>query len=452
MTSYTFGYVDSAASSTGLFSTSYKAQQENSKKYYQDAVIEFTKKLNIALKKHTELRSLSDACGGCDVILPAFDEYLKANLPRRDYGVAVVQFFHASVSRNISSQTQKSLNDLIASMLDTIIEDTDYLIQTQHDIDAPGRYTDGDMSNSPYDLMDDMKKVLWILVKDPPEYEWYVNTMKNNAPGLITGRFETGQWAQGKTYEIDLASDVAWAFGQNSDGGSGWDSSSGQDCESGFCMTTDIIYNDQYSVSGDGKGFVSANFEEIFGSVNDWLIKKGDKRNIACKWPPPVNQYQSNNDQNLFFKNIFRGLGIFVFQKTPRFVEKDATIREKKTDVQKEKETDWVIAKSFKNHDIDTDNLMLYTQKQMVEEATPIARRAGDTAESQERAARIQKNNKNLQIATQTSQARIENGNPDESTKNMFRSFGSWVGSFGSMVGDTLDISKAWKDKPNCEN
>ena len=45
----------------------------------------------------------------------------------------------------------------------------------------------------------------------------------------------------------------------------------------------DIIYNDQYSVSGDGKGFVSANFEEIFGSVNDWLIKKGDKRNIACK-------------------------------------------------------------------------------------------------------------------------------------------------------------------------
>ncbi len=45
--------------------------------------------------------------------------------------------------------------------------------------------------------------------------------MKNDASGLITGQFQTGQWAQGETYEIDLASDVASALGQDSGSGSG---------------------------------------------------------------------------------------------------------------------------------------------------------------------------------------------------------------------------------------
>ncbi len=70
----------------------------------------------------------------------------------------------------------------------------------------------------------------------------------------------------------------------------------------------DIITNDSYSSSGDGRKFVDANFEEIVGSANEWLIKRGDKRNLACKAPVSFNFFQSNNDMNLFFKNIFRGL------------------------------------------------------------------------------------------------------------------------------------------------
>jgi hypothetical protein len=58
--------------------------------------------------------------------------------------------------------------------------------------------------------------------------------------------------------------------------------------------------------SGSGTSFVNTSFEEIFSSGLDWLVQKGDKRNLACKGPPPVNDYQSNNDLNLFFKNIFR--------------------------------------------------------------------------------------------------------------------------------------------------
>ncbi|MEI6710725.1 MAG: hypothetical protein WCK88_00130 [bacterium] len=163
--------VNPPSSDANLFSTSYKAQQENSKKYYQDAVIDFTKKLNIAIKNDKELKALSQSCGGCDVILPTFDDYLKTHLPRKDYGTTIASFFNSSVSRNISSQTQKSLNDLVAGMLTTIVEDADYLIQMQQDVDTPGRYTDGDTSNSPYDLVDDMQKIYKLLFKDPPKYD-----------------------------------------------------------------------------------------------------------------------------------------------------------------------------------------------------------------------------------------------------------------------------------------
>ncbi len=84
-----------------------------------------------------------------------------------------------------------------------------------------------------------------------------------------------------------------------------------------------MISNDQYFAGGRGTGFINISMEEIFGSALDWLTQKGDKRNLACKGPPPVNYFQSNNDQNLFFSNIFRGLGIFIFKKTPKYAQSD---------------------------------------------------------------------------------------------------------------------------------
>ena len=59
-----------------------------------------------------------------------------------------------------------------------------------------------------------MHKIAGLFLKDPPKYEGYTNTMKEDAGGLITGRFQSGNWAQGKKYELDLASDVASALGQ----------------------------------------------------------------------------------------------------------------------------------------------------------------------------------------------------------------------------------------------
>jgi hypothetical protein len=45
----------------------------------------------------------------------------------------------------------------------------------------------------------------------------------------------------------------------------------------------DIISSESYSGGGRDTGYVNKNFEEIFGAGLDWLVQKGDKRNIACK-------------------------------------------------------------------------------------------------------------------------------------------------------------------------
>lgn len=95
---------------------------------------------------------------------------------------------------------------------------------------------------------------------------------------------------------------------------------------------------------------------------------------------------------------------------------------------------------------------MLYTEEEMVQRATPITQRAVDSVANQERAARLLRERQATQRSAHVSEKREDAGNTDESTKNMFRMFGSWMQSFGNTVKDTLDITKAWKGKPDCKN
>jgi hypothetical protein len=96
--------------------------------------------------------------------------------------------------------------------------------------------------------------------------------------------------------------------------------------------------------------------------------------------------------------------------------------------------------------------LMLYTQQQMVEQATPTATNAWNTARNQDRASQVLGQRGDIQRSALVSAKRNEIGNSDQGTKNMFRTVGSWMTSFNAMVTDTLDITKVWKDKPDCKN
>ncbi len=88
---------------------------------------------------------------------------------------------------------------------------------------------------------------------------------------------------------------------------------------------------------------------------------------------------------------------------------------------------DGVIAQSFKNYNIDPENLMLFTDKQMAEQATPITQRAGDSANNQTRTTVILQQRQDIQRSALVSAKRNEMGNPDAGNKNMFRSFTSWM-------------------------
>jgi hypothetical protein len=89
-----------------------------------------------------------------------------------------------------------------------------------------------------------------------------------------------------------------------------------------------------------------------------------------------VNYFQSNNDLNLSLKNIFHGLGIFLFQKTPKYAHTDSGSQRKLTEIEMETEMDGVIDDSFQNYNIDPDHLLLNSPQQVIQDATPIASKA----------------------------------------------------------------------------
>lgn len=112
-----------------------------------------------------------------------------------------------------------------------------------------GLYYDGNTDNSPYDLLDDIRRIDEIFFREAPEFGGYSNTSSEDASALITGKVSTGTWGGGKNYNIDILSEIEGAIGGG--GGDSGTSSSGNnelagDCDSGFCTTLDFIQNTHY--------------------------------------------------------------------------------------------------------------------------------------------------------------------------------------------------------------
>jgi hypothetical protein len=68
-----------------------------------------------------------------------------------------------------------------------------------------GLYYDGDLNNSPYDLLEDVRRIDAIFFREPPAYGDYKNTSKDDASALITGQAHQGVWmGGGKNYDLNL--------------------------------------------------------------------------------------------------------------------------------------------------------------------------------------------------------------------------------------------------------
>ncbi|MFA6079924.1 MAG: hypothetical protein WC753_00380 [Candidatus Gracilibacteria bacterium] len=449
-----------------MYGNTEKAVQQNSAKYYTDATKGLSIKLNTIARENQSdpnsdpgLASLIAKCKGGDLFTTDLDQISASLMPginqgeRSNFSYVLIA---SSLNKNIGNLTPaegKALDTLVGGSLQSLKKQTDSAMSTAKNIKDINLYTDGDEKNSPFDLVADVQKLMKLFLKDPLEYMGLINTMNDDANGLITGRFETGNWAQGTQYEIDLASDISSALGQKKEGSSGGGGNNESDCSSGFCITLDIITNESYFSGGGGRRFVDANFEEIFGSAHDFLIKKGDKRNLACKTATSKNHFQSNNDLNLFFKNIFRGLGIFVFQKTPPFAKPKAGTRSERTALQKEKDTDDVIANYFKNSGVDPKHLLLGRKEQIVEGA---ALRGSTTplGAAQNVTDALRKTGENDTIANELSHNQKAKVNTTANTiaKNIGGTIESTTKSFGTMMQDLLKSLTAWKNKPPCGN
>ena len=72
------------------------------------------------------------------------------------------------------------------------------------DVSGMGLYFDGDTKNSPYDLLDDLRRIDEIFFRSAPAFGDYKNSSKDDASALITGQVKQGAWIGGENYKINL--------------------------------------------------------------------------------------------------------------------------------------------------------------------------------------------------------------------------------------------------------
>jgi len=191
----------SAFAKEGFFSIAKKAEKVNNDMYYRDASKGMSSKFNKALLEsdNGEIIKILNKCNRCNLFPPESDEQLFAKiLPSVDQDINRVGIF-SSLNPQVgylNEDEEKTLWNFSLSSLRSVKKQTDFQVSTQRNLDSTGRYTDGDTKNSPYDIVDDQQKLARLFMKEPPQFDGYTNTMKEDAGGLITGRFESGSWAQ----------------------------------------------------------------------------------------------------------------------------------------------------------------------------------------------------------------------------------------------------------------
>ena len=339
---------DITAVGMNMFSMAYKWEVGNYSGYQSDAFRGFSKKLNLNLRKSKgkDLQELLKKCDNCsNFVESSFDDalaqFFKETPPELTtwesaYFVVVNPHLHEKIrSAGLTAETRRAINNTIAGMVASITSQVTQQMDAFRDVSGMGLYYDGDTDNSPYDLLDDIRRIDEIFFREAPWFGDYKNTSKWDASALITGQVQQWSWiGGGKNYEIDLLSDVKEAMGDGSEewtGSGNWEVAG--DCDGGYCVTVDFIQSTHYFLSGTAQSPWSGSsawggsssgwknsFQGIFEEALEWITKNGDKRNFACKAATSIFAYETENDMNLSLSKIFSGLGIFVFWKTPKFL------------------------------------------------------------------------------------------------------------------------------------
>ena len=224
--------------------------------------MDFSKKVTALIASDSELRSaFSQLCADCDpIVQESLDtdknllEYLK-NEPKSgapDLGVIIAAHLHPTIKEKTGGQLSliSSLGKKVeAKIVNNIRAQVQEQTSSFRDVSGMGLYYDGNTDNSPYDLLDDIRRIDEIFFREAPEFGEYSNTSSEDASALITGKVSTGTWGGGENYNIDILSEIEGAIGGGEDGSgssSSGDNALAGDCDSGFCVTLDFIQNTHY--------------------------------------------------------------------------------------------------------------------------------------------------------------------------------------------------------------
>lgn len=349
-----------------LFSVAYKWEKSSKAGYNSQAFTNFTKKLNAAIrakqKEQPLFKELLEQCECDDVVRDEFDDYIKSNQYKNEetgeisFGIAVSDYFHENLEKKaVWQNTIAALESLIQGMIDNIVEQVQEQMVAYETASGMWLYMDGDTENSPYDILDDIARIDEIFFNEAIGFGDFKNSTKNDSSALITGRVTQWTWASGENYNIDLASDVEEALGgwDNEDGSS--DNELAGDCDSGFCTTIDFIKNTHYFLGWSGS--TSPSFQWIYERWLDWLMQKWDKLNLACKAPPAIFQYESENTLMRKFKEFFKWDTISVDWRpsklTAGFIDRNkstSSADKEKKDAERKRQTVDTMKRTFKKY------------------------------------------------------------------------------------------------------
>ncbi len=326
-----------------MFTTAYNWEIGANLWYNSDAYHELEKRLNETIS--TEIPELVKACGGCSEVLKSWFGDALANFLKKthnktgspDYFTIAKPYFHEKILQSaVLRETVRKFNLFIDTTIQEIGSQVTDQMNNFRDVSGMWLYFDGDTKNSPYDLLDDLRRIDEIFFRTAPDFGDYKNSSKDDASALITGQVKQGAWIGGENYKIDLLGDIKnslgnsndeWKYNTSAEAGAG-------NCSEWYCISIDFIQNTHYFLSGSSQWTSSkssqtsssggktnnSSFQAIFEEGLEWIIKHGDKRNFACKAAATINEYESNDDAWLKLSKIFTGLGIHTFWKTPPFL------------------------------------------------------------------------------------------------------------------------------------
>ncbi len=359
--------VDILEVGNNMYTTARKWTTTSFSGYNTEALSGFSTKLNGLIKRN--ISTIYDRCKCDSIVDSGFDsklvDFLKETPPSTTTGessyFAYVLPYINEKAKPLTTGEIADLNDLIKDMVEEISSQTKEQMSGYQDLAGMGLYFDGNTSNSPYDIMDDIRRIDEIFFKEVPNFWSYKNNSSSEVSGLITGKTGSWSWWSGKNYDLDLLGEISDAVGGDSDddGEDFEDEEIAGDCDEWYCIEIEFVKNTHYFLWGSNNNKWKNSFQGIFERASDWMMKKAYKRSLACKVSPTIFSWESEFDLNIKLKDVFNWAGIHVVWKTPPFLKgflnrKSPT--DKKADAEKAKrETEDNIRAAFRRYGMDAE-------------------------------------------------------------------------------------------------